>query len=93
MKPAPKHRALALAMARGGAEEPSNLESRSPSRQGLKTAPGASNPGSDLYGTLLTRAQRHAIVQALRHCQGMGFALPLADSEIDALCKRLGDPQ
>ena len=33
------------------------------------------------------------LIQALRHCQGMGFALPLADSEIDALCKRLGDPQ
>jgi hypothetical protein len=36
---------------------------------------------------------RQAIIAALRHCQGMGYALPLSNDEIDALCKRLGDQQ
>jgi hypothetical protein len=40
----------------------------------------------------LTKAQRQAIIAALRHCQGMGHPLPLTEAEIDALCQRLGDP-
>lgn len=45
------------------------------------------------HGTLLAPAEREAIIAALRHCQGMGHPLPLTEAELDALCKRLGEPQ